>query len=518
MTAPYAAAPAKSSGHPFLKAVLAVLAIMLLLVVICVGAGVYYYHHRIKPAVNVIESLVRSSTGTEQAPPQPASPGGSQSNPSGRGSSPGGAPGAAPENSYSPLGLAQQVVEMEKEAGLDHPAGPAAPAIPDPHFPALSPGDSPVYAGQLAMQPGMTITGSSSDPEHGDYEVIVSITDVSPQGVSSTISAQVPENTPGASPSGHPNVKTATMPHTDSQQDLLHATGYMPYFSEGFPPSIPGATMIVISQDVFRAIKSGRGIDTTTPVDSPASRAMMQMVLATGALQTTMSGGQSKVDFWAKINKATCHDMRTDASDAAFPVLLNGRRTTLPAIRYACQTNTQSGAMYVLDDDRMPLLLWGQNGQVTQINFPLRPLGAGASGGGGGGGAGGGGGGGGGQGVEQALKKEGHVDVYGIYFDFASDKLRPESGPVLAEIALALKDNPAWKLHVNGHTDNIGGEAFNLGLSQRRAAAVKDALVTRYQIAPDRLATSGYGLSRPIATNQTMEGRARNRRVELQRQ
>jgi outer membrane protein OmpA-like peptidoglycan-associated protein len=110
------------------------------------------------------------------------------------------------------------------------------------------------------------------------------------------------------------------------------------------------------------------------------------------------------------------------------------------------------------------------------------------------------------------------VDVYGIYFDFASDKLRPESAPVLAEIAATLKNNPTWKLHVNGHTDNIGGDAYNLDLSNRRAAAVKQALVTQYQIDPARLDPQGFGATQPKESNDTLAGRARNRRVELIRE
>jgi outer membrane protein OmpA-like peptidoglycan-associated protein len=80
-----------------------------------------------------------------------------------------------------------------------------------------------------------------------------------------------------------------------------------------------------------------------------------------------------------------------------------------------------------------------------------------------------------------------------------------------------MQQNPDWKLSVSGHTDNIGGAKFNVALSQRRAAAVKDALVTRFKIAPGRLQTNGYGASSPLDTNDTLEGRARNRRVELQR-
>jgi OOP family OmpA-OmpF porin len=88
----------------------------------------------------------------------------------------------------------------------------------------------------------------------------------------------------------------------------------------------------------------------------------------------------------------------------------------------------------------------------------------------------------------------------------------------VSRLAGILRKHPDWTLSVSGYTDNIGGDAFNLGLSQRRAAAVKDALVSRYNVAPDRLATNGYGASSPIETNETIEGRARNRRVELQRQ
>jgi outer membrane protein OmpA-like peptidoglycan-associated protein len=194
-----------------------------------------------------------------------------------------------------------------------------------------------------------------------------------------------------------------------------------------------------------------------------------------------------------------------DATDSAFPVLLNGQRVTLPAVR--CKGTEKDGSYgieYLLDDDKMPLILWAPNGQTTEINYPpptkAQP------------------GGGGSQAIEQALKKEGHVDVYGIYFDFASDKLRPESAPVLAEIASVLKNNPTWKLHVNGHTDNIGGDAYNLDLSNRRAAAVKQALVTQYQIDPARLDPQGFGATQPKESNDTLAGRARNRRVELIRE
>jgi outer membrane protein OmpA-like peptidoglycan-associated protein len=120
--------------------------------------------------------------------------------------------------------------------------------------------------------------------------------------------------------------------------------------------------------------------------------------------------------------------------------------------------------------------------------------------------------------VEKQLTEQKRAVTYGIYFDFNKDTIKPESEKVLREIVQAMTDNPTWKLTVEGHTDNIGGDAYNLDLSKRRAAAVKQALAARYHIAPDRLSTNGFGSSSPIDTNDTLEGRARNRRVELTRE
>lgn len=120
--------------------------------------------------------------------------------------------------------------------------------------------------------------------------------------------------------------------------------------------------------------------------------------------------------------------------------------------------------------------------------------------------------------VEHDLDSAGHTRIYGIYFDFGSERIRPQSQAVLAEIAEALERQPRWRLRIEGHTDNIGSDADNLRLSQRRAEAVKRALTERLQIAASRLSTSGHGPARPVATNDTIQGRALNRRVELVRE
>ena len=109
----------------------------------------------------------------------------------------------------------------------------------------------------------------------------------------------------------------------------------------------------------------------------------------------------------------------------------------------------------------------------------------------------------------------GHTPIYGVYFDTGLAVVKPNSDATLAEIAKLLKANPAMKLHVVGHTDNVGSMASNMELSKQRAAAVVSALVTKYQIAAARLDSAGVGALSPVATNRTEEGRAKNRRVEL---
>ncbi|CAN5331042.1 hypothetical protein BH10ACI2_BH10ACI2_02820 [soil metagenome] len=112
------------------------------------------------------------------------------------------------------------------------------------------------------------------------------------------------------------------------------------------------------------------------------------------------------------------------------------------------------------------------------------------------------------------LTKDGRAVIYGINFDFNSDKLRDESKAVLNQIVTVLKTNKDWKMTIEGHTDNIGGEAFNKTLSEKRAIAVKEFL-TASGIDAARLTAAGLGLIKPLAPNETEAGRAQNRRVEL---
>jgi outer membrane protein OmpA-like peptidoglycan-associated protein len=119
--------------------------------------------------------------------------------------------------------------------------------------------------------------------------------------------------------------------------------------------------------------------------------------------------------------------------------------------------------------------------------------------------------------LEAVLAENKRAVLYGVYFDFSSATIKPQSEAVLRTIVDVMTKNPEWVLVVEGHTDNIGGDVHNQDLSSRRAASVKAALVER-GVSADRLTTVGYGASVPRETNTTLAGRARNRRVELTRQ
>jgi OOP family OmpA-OmpF porin len=107
------------------------------------------------------------------------------------------------------------------------------------------------------------------------------------------------------------------------------------------------------------------------------------------------------------------------------------------------------------------------------------------------------------------------IVLRGVNFDFDKSLIRADAGVILDEVVSILSGKPDVQIRVEGHTDATGPDAYNQGLSERRAASVRKYLVEQ-GIAASRLSAVGFGESKPIATNDTREGRALNRRVELQ--
>jgi OOP family OmpA-OmpF porin len=106
------------------------------------------------------------------------------------------------------------------------------------------------------------------------------------------------------------------------------------------------------------------------------------------------------------------------------------------------------------------------------------------------------------------------ITLTGVEFEYNSATLTQASRPILDQAAAGLREHPRLRIEVQGHTDGIGSPEYNLALSQRRALAVRDYLVSQ-QVPADELIAKGYGKTQPIATNATPAGRSMNRRVVL---
>jgi len=120
--------------------------------------------------------------------------------------------------------------------------------------------------------------------------------------------------------------------------------------------------------------------------------------------------------------------------------------------------------------------------------------------------------------IGKGIDATGHMAIYGVQFDTNSAKIKSESAPVLAEIAKLLQSRPSLNILVVGHTDNQGAFEYNMGLSSKRANSVVRYLTEQHRIDNDRMRAAGVGFLAPVATNDTPDGRALNRRVELVKQ
>ncbi|MFO7889970.1 MAG: OmpA family protein [bacterium] len=117
--------------------------------------------------------------------------------------------------------------------------------------------------------------------------------------------------------------------------------------------------------------------------------------------------------------------------------------------------------------------------------------------------------------IEDNIELSGFVSIYGIHFDTGKWNIKKESEPALKEIADFLKDHPENKYYIVGHTDNVGDFSFNKTLSEKRAHAVMNALITYYGINEQQLKAYGVASLSPVTSNATDTGKARNRRVEI---
>lgn len=367
-------------------------------------------------------------------------------------------------------------------------------------LPVFSPSDPVIPCGassfaaqdnaKVPFKPG-TIFTTAWGVKYGDVEARNSVDSINDSTVTTTSATQEYKDDNGRMS------RALTITNQNCNADYHSADNYITVNASRMPRLMHDMTRYRLSDKTFREIRSTGQTDLQ----------YVDIFDFSNGVKLTHEGGVLA---------------RVEPQDLKYPMIVNDQRVELPVIhlkgdftvvgkdpRPANQRPTKSGGeILVLDDPADPLVLnWRlkdplfHNGnfrvEIVKINFPVaKPENV----------------------LEKQLTKDKRAVTYGIYFDFNRDTLKPESEPVLKEIAQAMTDNPDWKLTVEGHTDNVGGDSYNLELSRRRAAAVKQALVSQYNIAPDRLLTGGFGASRPVEPNDTLEGRARNRRVELVRE
>jgi outer membrane protein OmpA-like peptidoglycan-associated protein len=367
-------------------------------------------------------------------------------------------------------------------------------------------GAQPVIAADANTIPlcaGLTIVTAISQPE-GDYESIKTIVSVDGNGIQLKYSAEHPvTDFPGAPP----RLEKLNLSRLIRAEDLQNSKLYLQQYQTNLPNAIPGTTALGTSAAVLSALKNqGKaelGMFDLPPPLPGAKKLSSDRALHPGVLDYS--------DTYAL--------QRVDQPPAMIPMTVNGVKTELPSVHATgrSQDYGYKAEFFFLDDPANPLALqWrlrigsvlsgpkaGMDRdrlQVVKITHHCSPTPGQMTP------------------LERALTDQRRAEVFDVYFSFNSAELREESEPTLREIAELMRKRADWRLSIEGHTDNIAGDAFNLELSKRRAAAVKNALVTRYGISTSRLMTNGHGRSQPVDTNDTEEGRARNRRVELIRQ
>jgi outer membrane protein OmpA-like peptidoglycan-associated protein len=284
--------------------------------------------------------------------------------------------------------------------------------------------------------------------------------------------------------------------------DLAGAPRWDPVFGSSDDLERPGYTAFSISSAVYVALRDrGSARFTTALIDTASGSGII------GALTGGSAARRARY-------KGTL--TRVEPEPAPFPLLLDGLRVTVPALQLRgelAQGARRTGIdIWVLADSAHPLVLktiyQGQVLQVVRVDFPATASGPTPAAGGG---------------LPMGSHLEGtlaaacRVELPGVYFAFNSALIDPASDRVLAQLAAALARHRDWTMTVEGHTDSIGTTAANQALSERRAEAVRARVAERHGVDTRAWKAVGYGASRPREPNATIEGRARNRRVELVR-
>jgi outer membrane protein OmpA-like peptidoglycan-associated protein len=286
----------------------------------------------------------------------------------------------------------------------------------------------------------------------------------------------------------------SSLEYLERAADVADAFRILIFHDANGPKEHPGYTMHALSRAVYRRLRA-TGAD---------SFQVMGIISRGGGLAALGFGVTREVPVrW----RGTL--TRVTPQPVPFPLLLNGRRIEVPVLRlrgrFTSREKVYEPDIWVLADSLYPFVLkwighYNEPGNVLQtIRVDLKdPVADDLA-------------------LEKAITSTCRAELPGIYFSFNSAVLDSASHRAITSVAAILSRHPDWKVTLEGHTDSIGSAASNRTLSERRVNAVKDRLVSAHRIDAARLLTAGLGSARPREANSTVEGRARNRRVELVR-
>ena len=284
-----------------------------------------------------------------------------------------------------------------------------------------------------------------------------------------------------------------------SAGDLAGAPRYDDVFSPK-EQERPGFTAMTLSRAVYRQLADAGSAPFSLMVVPLEARRTALTSTAIDALFT-----EGRVRYKGALT-------RVSTSPETFPLLVDGVRTDVPALQvkgsFASGLKRMDWDIWVLADSAYPLILksvlLGDVFQMVRADLPDSsakkrgaPMDAGL--------------------IEAAMTKRCRIEIPGVYFAFGTAAIDPISDRALAELAKGLAGHPDWKVTVEGHTDSVGTDAANQKLSERRAEAVRARLAQQHGLDTKSWGAAGYGATKPRESNSTIEGRARNRRVELVR-
>lgn len=320
------------------------------------------------------------------------------------------------------------------------------------------------YTNELQLVPGLSITFrvwkgiDTRMKKLGDYEFRIQVEEASKDGYKYNWEMEPPAPAAGT--------------RTVSGNDEKSAHNVSLFYVDKQRCTILGSTNIVrVSDALYKGLKSGE--PTPFGLDGPE-----------GGM--TPEGGKMQIEL--------PRTLQAEKNELMY-VWINDKRVSVKSIK----AKTDNGWNYwILDNPRFPIMLagdgpfyWGEP-KFNGVDSEAKDL-------------------------TKQLEQGGIATSYHILFAFDSDQLTEHSKDILRAVGKYLADKPNMRVLIEGHTDNKGGLDYNLNLSQRRAASVERFLTQESGISADRLESAGRGYSEPVESNETAEGRAKNRRVVFKR-